>query len=257
MSQKLTLKEGLELDRCEQIIAKNEETVIEFIKAWIIIRDQRLYRAQFKTFEDYCQTKWQRTRGRINQMIREYTTKMELQAEGVDTSVIQSDRAALALSEAPKADRAEILKKIKAKGKSATAKAIKEAAKELKTIPIELDGTGYPVPKALLPIWGRIPEINALLKDISDIKGAIQRAQQGDDALFAEVNYTTLLGDLEKVYTHLKASKPFAVCMRCQGHPETQWEKCRLCFGRGVIGEFRYKTVPEEERKMREKGGKK
>ena len=71
--------------------------------------------------------------------------------------------------------------------------------------------------------------------------------------MFAEINFTAVISDIEKAYHALKCATPYAVCTMCSGHPDTQKNGCRLCFGRGLISKFRYDRVPEEVRKLREK----
>src|SRR6185369_17999663 len=57
--QTLNIPERTEFKRCEAIIAKGWHTFVEVGKALTLIRDHRLYRADYKTFEAYCRLKWQ------------------------------------------------------------------------------------------------------------------------------------------------------------------------------------------------------
>jgi hypothetical protein len=65
----LNIDESHELERCEVVIKQGLNTFIEVGEALFIIRDKRLYRREFKTFEDYCQQKWALSRQRVYQLI--------------------------------------------------------------------------------------------------------------------------------------------------------------------------------------------
>jgi hypothetical protein len=65
----LNIEESHELERCEVVIKQGLNTFIEVGEALFLIRDKRLYRRDFKTFEDYCQHKWALSRQRVYQLI--------------------------------------------------------------------------------------------------------------------------------------------------------------------------------------------
>ena len=57
------------LQELEAVIGRGIKSFIDTGLALAEIRDQRLYRVDFATFEDYCQKKWNWTRQRSNQLI--------------------------------------------------------------------------------------------------------------------------------------------------------------------------------------------
>jgi hypothetical protein len=58
LSKELTDKEKSALDKCEKrILAWGEETIM-LGKALLEIKDSRLYRQDFSTFDDYCRLRW-------------------------------------------------------------------------------------------------------------------------------------------------------------------------------------------------------
>jgi len=65
----LNIEESHELERCEVVIKQGLKTFIEVGEALFIIRDKRLYRNEFNTFEDYCQQKWSLGKRYVNYMI--------------------------------------------------------------------------------------------------------------------------------------------------------------------------------------------
>lgn len=57
------------LEECEQVIEAGLQTFVDVGAALLRVRDQRLYRYDFGTFEDYCEKRWQMSRRRAYQMI--------------------------------------------------------------------------------------------------------------------------------------------------------------------------------------------
>lgn len=114
-----------------------------------------------------------------------------------------------------------------------------------------LDGTGWPIPTHLIPLWQRMGEVQEMLTALSRVKGALRAAQENKDTLFAEVNFSSALSQLDQAWTDLKTAKPFAVCPTCQGQLP---DHCTLCKGRGLISEHRWNTcVTREDKEFREK----
>ena len=64
--------------------------------------------------------------------------------------------------------------------------------------------------------------------------------------LFAEVNFSSALSQLDQAFTDVKTAKPFAVCPSCQGQVP---ENCTLCRGRGLLSEYRWNTCVTREHK--------
>ena len=92
-----------------------------------------------------------------------------------------------------------------------------------------------------------------MLDELGQFERKLKKAQSMEDLMFAEVNISAAMADIDKIYTNLRTAIPYAVCTQCQGQPKTQPKgECRLCIGRGVISKFRWDKVPAEIRKMRE-----
>ena len=66
----LSIDERNELERCEVVIKQGLETFIEVGQALLTIREKRLYRLEFGTFEDYCRDRWAFGRRYVNQIIQ-------------------------------------------------------------------------------------------------------------------------------------------------------------------------------------------
>lgn len=255
MQTKLSLKESLLLDRFEKVIRKGKETFVEVGLALMAIRDQRLYRKDHGDFGEYCESKWGWSRQRAHQVIQAATVVKSLPPE---VSIkIDSPATALAVKKVPEANRERVLATAASTGSPVTAKTIKAAAKVVDAEEVFKDAVGREIPKKLVPLWQRADEIKDLMALVSKAKCAIAKAHEEKDIMYAEVN-NTAVGDLDRAYHAIKCGIPYAVCPDCQGHPESQPKsQCRLCLGRGLISQFRWKMVPEEKRNIIEKGVKK
>jgi len=67
--QSLTPSEQGDLRQCESIIERGLATFVEVGNALAKIRDGRLYRGEYRTFEGYCQDRWGLTRRHVNYQI--------------------------------------------------------------------------------------------------------------------------------------------------------------------------------------------
>lgn len=65
----ITIPEGQRLDQLEKQISAGIQTFNEVGSALMEIRDARLYRSEFKTFENYCREKWGMSRSRAHRLI--------------------------------------------------------------------------------------------------------------------------------------------------------------------------------------------
>jgi len=65
----LNIEESHELERCEVVIKQGLKTFIEVGQALMTIKEKRLYRISFKTFEDYCVERWSISKPRAYQLI--------------------------------------------------------------------------------------------------------------------------------------------------------------------------------------------
>lgn len=69
MSDILTTQETVRLCELERIIQKGKDTFVEVGTALAEIRDSRIYRATFKTFEDYCDKRWEFSKRQCDRLI--------------------------------------------------------------------------------------------------------------------------------------------------------------------------------------------
>jgi hypothetical protein len=121
----ITLNESKRLIELEKIIEAGKQTFIEVGIALAEIRDARLYKADFKTFEEYCVKKWGWTKQHCYRLI-------ECAPIAKSNPQVTSINQVRALAKVPEEKRNQVIKKALAKSKSAgrklTAKDISAAA---------------------------------------------------------------------------------------------------------------------------------
>lgn len=239
MSEQLTPLESSQLEKLEAIITKGKESFFDVGRAIMEIREGRLYRRDYSTFEGYCQGKWGWSRHRASQI-----ENSAIMAQGLTPKVltmVNSERAARALVKVKPSEREAVVKRAAANG-PVTAKAITLASKP--TPDIALDEEGCPIPKGCVEIWNRRQEVQDLMARVSAIKCQIQKAHKDGDMLLLCIQPYTVT-QLEAVYYSLTLAKPYAVCTECEGHPvEAQ---CTFCCGTGLISKHAYDTQSKME----------
>lgn len=97
-SDVLSVHDAERLADCEARIERGLDTFVEVGRALLTIRDERLYRAEFGTFEAYCEQRWQFTHGRARHLIAAAEVTAVIQDQS-DTAVsLSSERVARELA---------------------------------------------------------------------------------------------------------------------------------------------------------------
>ena len=110
------------LAELEKVINRGKKSFVEVGRALAEIRDLRLYKPEFKSFEDYCQEKWGWTKQHAYRLI-------ECAPVVKSNPQVTSINQARELARVPEADRAEVLEAAVEAG-PLTARTIREAAEE-------------------------------------------------------------------------------------------------------------------------------
>jgi hypothetical protein len=112
-----------------------------------------------------------------------------------------------------------------------------------RTVETPLDGRGKPVPPGLVELWSRRDEVATIAQLISKARCAIREAQQGDDPLWGEINFSSVLSHLDMAFAETAAAEPWCTCPSCQGIG------CKFCKGRGLMSKYRFDNVVPRELK--------
>jgi hypothetical protein len=134
----LSKAERKQLNKYEKIIAKGRDTMLKACKALKGIRDQRLYREKFDTFEDYCLKTWNLARSSAYQRLT-WAQAHEVLSATADKAIEINERQARALGGLSDEDMVRVWKQaVKASNaQNPTTKDIKAARKELNLAPVK------------------------------------------------------------------------------------------------------------------------
>jgi len=247
----LSAHEVERLAECKKIVMQGLKSYVETGIALAEIRDSKLYRQNYDTFEEFCRCEFKIERRRAYQLIEAAEVKEALPPEMCNK--LHNESQARALAAVPVVDRTAVLE-VASQGGPPTAVKITAAAKAIEPI-IELDKTGHPIPAEVLTDWQRAEAIAAgAMRELSDLKCAVAKALGDKNVVFAAVN-NALIADLSNAYSGFKLVMPFAVCSTCQGRNRSM---CVLCKRRGYLDRFSWDSlVPQEVKDIRAKANEK
>lgn len=229
MSTTLTVTEKNRLSAAESDIEHGGRLMVT---ALATIRDERLYRGEYDTFEAYCRARWGIGRNYVNKIIRRDEVVKNLTDAGLGTNCTQmSEGAARQVADLPAEKQVEIVKKATADGKKPTAKAVKAAREKVapkvyndefdpKKLdkpkvhradadmpPMQLDETGAEVPKPLIGVFERREQFRKASRMVRDAAGIV-KVLKGETA----GRYLSDEADcLEHLASEIEASMPHSV----------------------------------------------
>lgn len=99
LNQTLSLEEKTKLSNCELVIETGLNTFVAVGKALLEIKENNLYRIEFDTFENYCQSKWNISKNYGNRLIQASNVISNLVPIGTDAEkIINTENKARILS---------------------------------------------------------------------------------------------------------------------------------------------------------------
>ena len=256
-----------EIQRIPRTLADNEAVIRRgLIQVWEVaaaladIREQRQYKdAGFKTFEEYCQERWNFSqqyatsliRGRtvvenVNATLNESVNKSETRVSVLPTQEAQT-RAIRQATKEP-AVQAEVWAKAveDAGGEQPTAPQIREAAAKVTASkthePTEdddevedagpVDEFGKRVPEYLGDVFATDSEFGELATLLTTVKKRINALCSGPGGRW--LHRQDMLDDLQNLQSAVKFGKPFTECGMCRRDAKKR-DKCDTCKHRGWV----------------------
>jgi hypothetical protein len=123
MSEELTVIEIKRLDEYEAVIERGLKTFNQVGSILMAIRDERLYRTEYGTFEDYCRERWGMSKAYAHRMIASSEVVSNLSPIG---DIPQTESQARPLAKLPPEQQADAwtaaVEKAKDEGRKVTAK---------------------------------------------------------------------------------------------------------------------------------------
>jgi len=227
---------------CRQVAKDGLDTYWEVGRALLEIKESRLYRAEFATFEAYCEQELKCTKTYANYMVQgvkvlaSITPKNDNPGCQKQPILPSSTKQTRELAKAAPEDRSELWgDAVEAAGDGpVTAKHVKAAVDAKK-------------PKPLGRVEQSMADASAAIKPImADIQAIRRRCKELCDSGVAPYCHKQRLdGDLKNAWNGLNLSKPYAKCPGCGG---TGRKTCKQCRGIGWVGKVSYKQSPRELR---------
>lgn len=125
----LDLTDRNDLQYHEQVIEKGVKTFLQVGESLAVIRDRRLYRESYGTFEEYLDKRWDLKRARAYQLINAADVLKALPGEM--STIVDTESKARELAKVEPEKRAEVVEKaVEATGGKLTAKSLREAAQD-------------------------------------------------------------------------------------------------------------------------------
>jgi hypothetical protein len=126
----LTVAETDLLEQAEATIARGIKTFLEVGEALTQVRDNRLYRAEFATFEEYAEQRWGFTKTHANRLVSAASVAAILAPMGVEINSERQARELAPLLETPAEMRAAFTEAIERADGKPTAAVIREVVRE-------------------------------------------------------------------------------------------------------------------------------
>jgi hypothetical protein len=207
----LTPSEQQQLTELETAIERGFQTFLEVGAALAAVRDARLYRAEYATFEDYCQARWGMTRRNANHLIGAVDVVETL---GTTVPKPTNERQARALGKVPEAERPEVWQEAHERsGGKPTARLIEQIASERTQQASDQPAPAAPraapasrpdtapetAPEtAQRPVHSATPlevaelqqRLQSAMDEIKDLKAQVSNLHTANDAEIAQMNDT-------------------------------------------------------------------
>lgn len=129
----LSITETTKLKECEQVIERGLNTFVDVGNALLEIRDNKLYRIEYKTFEEYCKERWNISRPRAYQLIEAAGVINNLSTM-VDKNLFISERQIRPLSKLEPEEQIEVWQQVieRSEEKPITADFVSQVVDEVK-----------------------------------------------------------------------------------------------------------------------------
>lgn len=246
----LSVVERRSLEKLEKVIESGVESFLATGSALKEIRDQRLYREGFKTFEAYVKARWSFDRSRAYQLIDASDLKADLSTivdKNPKADEVKTEGQLRELASVPTESLADVIAKASEIAGDAplTAKVLKEARQQvLEPEKLEeptaeepacedVEPEPEPEPEPVGPLqcvgWfkGQIGLVNELIRNMDTVVEV-----PGNELLMSR--RLSIRREIEHIKGSFRAVMPHAICPRCQG------KCCAQCGNHGWVNKQRF-----------------
>jgi|MDTC01.3.fsa_nt_gb hypothetical protein len=232
----ITRKEASRLDDCERKIQEAIRKFSDAGEALKIIREDRLYRSEFASFNAYCKSRWGFTKQRANQLIS--ATKQTSELPNLSNEAAAREYARHD-EETRNLIRVELLDE-----EQVTTRDIQAVVKKQNSPEVVLDGKGDPVTDSwFLGVLATGRGVGSITRDLMEtvkevkIEGEWNQYLTGQRAQEFEMT-------IRNAVAALKWAMPHAVCPYCTG------SGCQNCHEMGWVNKDTYDATARELQRL-------
>jgi hypothetical protein len=261
----LTVSEKQTLAACEADIEKGASLMVVAIAK---IREKKLYRGEYGTFEDYMRLRWGKSRCNGIKLANHGQVLLNLESSQNENVRIPniSTHAAQEISDLPAEEQVTVVEQVVTTGQQPTAANIAEAREELEASGKISGGLTFDVneienagEKEILPPPGLIDKLGRIvpehLRESCNNAGRLTGCGKTADQLVREIEglkgqpgaeYVTvqpLVASVKDVKKTLSESRFWTTCPRCNG------DKCEFCESTGYLPHKRKGTLSSDDKK--------
>ena len=208
----LSSEEQVELVRCERIIRDNLQTFWDVGEALLCVRENRLYIETHRSFEAWCQEKWDIPRKSADRHIAAFKVK-----SNVPILNEAQAREMIGMNPEEQKEAWEMAEGIGG-GDRVTARDLHEAADIIRKGLGEPDKYGIPSDELYLTMKASLTQCLMLFKRFENLENPW-------------LNKAFVSNWLKNVRTAISDAKPERVCPKCKGSDAN----CQLCKGMGWL----------------------
>lgn len=238
------------LEKLEKVVSVGVESFLATGSALKEIRDQRLYREEFKSFDAYIKTRWGFDRSRAYQLIDASEIKAELSTivdKAPKAEELKTEGQLRELASVPSESLAEVVQKAAEIAGNAplTAKVLKEAREQVLEAE-ELDDREASAPKSTAVEAGPLQCVawfKEQIRLVNELKRNLDRVEESPGYELINSKRRSMLLEIEHIKGGFIAAMPHAICPRCYGEGE---EGCAQCGNMGWVNKPRFDELGGE-----------
>lgn len=234
MTKELTKPETSRLSTLERTIRTGKNAFIAVGKALTEIRDSRLYREKYSTFETYCSDVWGWKKSRAYQIIGAAGLVKSLPEKSPPLVDNLSERAVRPLLKVPREKLHQVIDAAADSG-ATTAKEIQAVVDEV-TAPELKDCLGTSVPEDLREDWIDATRIGEGIRKAGRAWKSLVDAYLNEGEKFRQKHALTeqMSKDIGDMISEMSRTIPYAVCPWCKG----EGKRCEKCHSRGWVSKI-------------------
>jgi len=258
MSTDLTTNDDQRLVECEAKIDQSLRSFIDIGDALLEIRESRLYRNSHQNFEEYCQSRWNITKSRANQLISASRLVENLENEDANGVLPSSESVARELQRVDSDRQHEVWSQVVSTAPRGanneavvTARHVRETVERITAAPEPApqsegltDATGEAVPTSVLPEYEAGIELSSIAAEVSQVAAKVR--QMADRRGMALVNSQEIDRLLQQVREEIRFGIFYTSCQECGGSGAIfDGSPCGTCRGNGYLNRRMHSMTPE------------